>query len=498
MVCGEAIAPYDRPPLSKAFLAGELHAGRLALRPGDWHADHAVELVLGDRASGPRRRTPARLRLASGAALPYDQLVLATGSRPRALDGTAGLANVARAAHARRRRAPARRAAPGRRLVVLGAGLIGQEVAATARRLGADVTLVEAAPLPLGRALHPELARVARRRPARRGRRRSASVSASRDLDVTGDRLEALMLADGTRVELDVLLVAIGVLPEVEWLGAPLGDLLARPEIHAAGDLAGGDHWEAAAHQGRAAARADPRPRPPHGHPSRAGGATSTASGCRGSAAPPGATDLLFDGDRAARSFTAVALRDGAPIAALAVDRPRELPRLRTLLTTDTRHGQGGRMTPSHPPPRCTASSHPCSPRCCSADRSSPSPFGASPARRRAAKKPTCTAGKTLARTKKRVRVTKRVRVHGKLKRKRVWVKKLVWVCVPATRDEDRRDTQAPTAPGGARRRRRQRPGRPSSGTPASDNVARHRLPRVPRRRARRLARRRRGTPTPG
>ncbi len=332
MVCGEGLAPYDRPPLSKAFLAGELEPGALALRPGGWHADHDVQLVLGDRASGidPDARD---LLLSSGARLPYDRLVLATGSRPRVLDGTAGLANV----HALRTLADAQglRDAlhPGARLVILGAGLIGQEVAATARRLGADVTLVEAAPLPLGRALHPELARwlVGVQRDEGVDVRLGVGVGAP---SVTRNRLDALDLQDGTRVELDLLLVAIGVTPEVEWLNAPLGDLLARPEIHAAGDLAGGDHWEAAAHQGRAVARAilgADAQRPP------VTSWWSDVHGVRlqGLGSPMGATDLLIDGDRAARSFTAVALRDGAPIAALAVDRPRELPRLRSLLTPD-------------------------------------------------------------------------------------------------------------------------------------------------------------------
>ena len=105
-------------------------------------------------------------------------------------------------------------------------------------------------------------------------------------------------------------------------------------EIHAAGDLAGGDHWEAAAHQGRATARAilglDPA----------APQLTSWWSDVhdlrlQGLGSPLGADDLIFDGDRDARSFTAVALRGGTPVAALAVDRPRELPRLRRLLSPD-------------------------------------------------------------------------------------------------------------------------------------------------------------------
>ncbi len=333
IVCGEPVAPYDRPPLSKAFLAGDLTADRLALRPAGWHAENDVAMVIGDRASGVDAQA-RRLRLASGSELPYEQLVLATGSRARTLPGTEGLENV----HALRTLADAarlRRAlAPGTRLVVLGAGLIGQEVAATARRLGAQVTLVEAAPLPLGRALHPDLAQwlVSLQRAEGVEVHLGSGVA---ELIATGPRLEALELSDGTRVELDLLLVAIGVAPEVQWLGAPLEDLLRRPDVRAAGDLAGGDHWEAAAHQGRATARAilgleAGRPQ-----------LTSWWSDVhdlriQGLGSPLGADDLIFDGDRDARSFTAVALRGGTPVAALAVDRPRELPRLRRLLSPDT------------------------------------------------------------------------------------------------------------------------------------------------------------------
>jgi len=332
IVCAEAVAPYDRPPLSKAFLAGDLTPDRLALRPPEWHAENDVTLVLADPAAGVDAAA-RRLRLASGSTLPYDQLVLATGSRARTLPGTEGHSNV----HALRTLADAtrlrRELTPGRRLVVLGAGLIGQEVAATASGLGAEVTLVEAAPLPLGRALHPDLATwlVALQRAEGVAVHLGAGVA---ELASTGSRLEALQLTDGTRVELDLLLVAIGVTPQVEWLGAPLDELLERPEIHAAGDLAGGDHWEAAAHQGRATARAilglDPA----------APQLTSWWSDVhdlrlQGLGSPLGADDLIFDGDRDARSFTAVALRGGTPVAALAVDRPRELPRLRRLLSPD-------------------------------------------------------------------------------------------------------------------------------------------------------------------
>lgn len=329
LVSAETTAPYDRPPLSKAFLAGDQAAGELSLRPGGWHAEHGVELILGEAAAelDPGAR---RLTTASGAAFTYDQLVIATGSRARSLPGAGVHANV----HALRTLEDATRLRaalrPGTRLAVLGAGLIGQEVAATAARAGVDVVLVEAERLPLGRALHPRLASwlVDLQRAEGVEVRLGARVTT---LAATGDRLQALRLADGTSVELDELLVAIGVAPNDDWLPAPLADLTARPEIHAAGDVAGGDHWELAAHQGRAAAHAilglEPRPAPLTSWWSDVHGVR-----LQGLGSPAGADALEIDGDLDARSFTAVARRGPVPVAALAVARPREVPRLRGLL----------------------------------------------------------------------------------------------------------------------------------------------------------------------
>ena len=111
-------------------------------------------------------------------------------------------------------------------------------------------------------------------------------------------------------------------------------ELCAPPEIHAAGDAAGGDHWEQATHQGRAVAQRDPRP---GAAPQPVTSWWSDVHGVRlqGLGDPAGADELEIDGDLAARSFTAVAFRDGTPVAATAVARPREVPRLRKLLTDD-------------------------------------------------------------------------------------------------------------------------------------------------------------------
>jgi 3-phenylpropionate/trans-cinnamate dioxygenase ferredoxin reductase subunit len=129
-----------------------------------------------------------------------------------------------------------------------------------------------------------------------------------------------------------VVLVAIGVMPNREWLDDDAQAVLARPEILAVGDLAGGDHWELAVHQGRAAARtilgAPPAPTPFTGWWSDVHGVR-----LQGFGDPAGADAIELDGDPGERSFSAVALRDGRPVAALAVGRPREVPRLKALLT---------------------------------------------------------------------------------------------------------------------------------------------------------------------
>ncbi|MSX02497.1 MAG: FAD-dependent oxidoreductase, partial [Actinobacteria bacterium] len=252
IVSSEAHAPYDRPPLSKALLAGEKGRDDVALRPSDWHGDQQVELLLGDGAAG-LDLDGRRLILESGATLDYEHLVIATGSRARPLPGTEQYANV----HTLRTLDDAERLRgalePGKRLVVLGAGLIGQEVAATAMGHGADVTLIEAESLPLARALHPQMAQwlVDLQREEGVEVRLGTRVA---DLIGAGDRLEALILDDGSRIELDEMLVAIGVIPNSEWLPADVSVLTERDEIHAVGDVAGGDHWELAAHQGKAAA----------------------------------------------------------------------------------------------------------------------------------------------------------------------------------------------------------------------------------------------------
>lgn len=330
IVGAELHAPYDRPPLSKELLAGEKEHAEIAFRPDEWHQEKGVELLLGDPAIGldPEKR---ELALASGAALNFDELVIATGSRPVMLPGTEGLENVQALRTVDDALQLREALQPSSRLAIVGAGLISQEVASTASRRGVEVTLIEAEPLPLARALHPDLALwlVEMQRSAGVDVRLGTAVT-----EIIGEngRAIALALSDGSRLEVDHVLVAIGIRPAADWLPESVESLARRPGIHAAGDVAGGEHWEAAGRQGRAAAR-EILGEPPAEEPPCSWWTDIHGVRIQGFGSSSEADRLLIEGDMEEPSFTVVALRDGTPVGALAVACPREVPRLRELLS---------------------------------------------------------------------------------------------------------------------------------------------------------------------
>lgn len=276
VVGDEPRAPYDRPPLSKQVLRGEWGPERIALAAG---ADESLGLTWerGVAAAGldPGART---VSLADGRTLSYDGLVIATGAAPRLLPGTAGIAGVG--ALRTLDDALALRAAleaGARRVVVVGAGFIGAEVAASCRELGIDVTMVEPLPAPLARVLGPEMGAVVA------DLHRDHGVDLRLGIGVDGveagpdGRVARVRLGDGSVVEADAVVVGIGVIPNTGWLvgsGLALDDgvvcdetTLAAPGIVAAGDVArwpnpvyGGEpmrveHWEHALDMGAHAAR---------------------------------------------------------------------------------------------------------------------------------------------------------------------------------------------------------------------------------------------------
>jgi NADPH-dependent 2,4-dienoyl-CoA reductase/sulfur reductase-like enzyme len=206
--------PYDRPPLSKAVLSGKWDPERTALlREED--ADLDVDWRLGQRAAG-LDLDGKRVRLGSGEEVPFDALVIATGSKARVLPGTPELPGI----HTLRtlEDSLAIRSALDRspRVAVLGAGFIGAEVAATCRERGLAVSMIEALPVPLARGLGEEMGGLMA------DIHREQGVDVRCGVRVEGflgtDRVEALRLSDGSRVEADLVVVGVGAAPATDWL----------------------------------------------------------------------------------------------------------------------------------------------------------------------------------------------------------------------------------------------------------------------------------------
>ncbi|MET4639779.1 FAD/NAD(P)-binding oxidoreductase [Mycetocola sp. 2940] len=248
LVDAETHAPYDRPPLSKHLLSGEWEPERLLLKTQDELADLGVGIRTGLRATG-LDVAGHRVAFSDGTDLAFDRLVLATGVQPRILPGTGQLRGVHTLRTVDDALALRAELQPGRRLVVVGGGFLGTEVAATAVGLGVDVTLVSAAPTPLERSLGADVGgQVAELHRAHGVALRMGPESAVMSLLDTGGVVTGVELADGTRLDADVVFVAIGAAPDLDWLrgsGIPLGDgiecapdLSAAPGIFAAGDAA--------------------------------------------------------------------------------------------------------------------------------------------------------------------------------------------------------------------------------------------------------------------
>ncbi|MFE2972417.1 NAD(P)/FAD-dependent oxidoreductase [Streptomyces sp. NPDC059340] len=266
LVGEEAHLPYDRPPLSKQILSGEWSPERLPLRARADLDALDLDLLLGRAASGLDLAGRAVL-LADGTRLPYEGLIVATGVRPRRLPGE-GDAHVLRTlddALALRDRL-----GPGRRLVVVGAGFLGAEAAAVARGLGTEVTLLEPAPVPLAHAVGEQVGQVLS------GAHLDHGVDLRTGVGVAEVSDTGVRLTDGELVAADEVLVAIGSLPNTEWLegsGLKVADGLvcdeysaAAPGVYGAGDVARWhnplfgtsmriEHRTNAAEQGMAAAR---------------------------------------------------------------------------------------------------------------------------------------------------------------------------------------------------------------------------------------------------
>ena len=215
IVSAEDHPPYQRPPLSKAFLLGKMERERLLFRQPAFYAAQAIELVLGETVVAVDRGAPTVVT-AAGRRLPYDALVLATGTRVRPLPVPGGeLDGVVYLRTLEESEALARRVAGAERVVVVGGGFIGLEVAAAARTLGKRVTVLEAAERLMGRVVAPVISEFY----AGLHRERGIELGLNARIDrIEGEqgRAEAVVMADGARHAADLVVVGIGVLPNVE------------------------------------------------------------------------------------------------------------------------------------------------------------------------------------------------------------------------------------------------------------------------------------------
>lgn len=274
LVSAEEHLPYDRPPLSKEFLtADELPAPRFFRDLDALREELQVDVRLGSTATA--LDLAERTVWLGEDPLAYDSLVLATGATPRILPGSehiAGVFTLRTVEDARRIRAAL---GSGARTVVVGAGFIGSEVASSARQRGASVTLIEAMPSPLRQPVGEEMGQVLGALHKLHGTTLRCGVGVE-EIEGTS-KVEAVRLADGTRIEADLVVVGVGVVPNVAWLtgsGLRLGNGVecdetlqtSAPGVYAAGDIASWpnpaygtrmrlEHWTIAAEQGGVAGR---------------------------------------------------------------------------------------------------------------------------------------------------------------------------------------------------------------------------------------------------
>ena len=283
LIGAESDLPYERPPLSKDFLAGHVDASQLTLRPRAFYDEQRIELWLGQRATSLDAATRT-ITLANGERHRFDRIALATGSEllPLPVPGAdlPGVHSLRTLADGQALLAALRAGASHRgRVVVIGAGFIGSEVAAGCRMAGMEVTLIEMLATPLERALGPEMGGLLA--DVHRGHgvvvRTGETVAAIR-----GDgRAEEVVTASGARIPCDFVVVGAGVRPATDWL-ADSGLTLANgvvvdatcassaPGVFAAGDVANWpyqpaesapmlrvrlEHWDNALRQGETVAR---------------------------------------------------------------------------------------------------------------------------------------------------------------------------------------------------------------------------------------------------
>jgi 3-phenylpropionate/trans-cinnamate dioxygenase ferredoxin reductase component len=338
----ETERPYERPPLSKGYLLGKDDKSVIYVHEENWYAGHDVELRLGVTATA-LDRAAKQVALDTGETVPYDRLLLATGSSPRRMRAPGGdlggVLYLRTAGDSERLRAAI---TGGARVVIVGGGWIGLEVAAAARESGSEVTVVEPEQTPLHRALGPELGEVFAGLHTDHGVRFRFGESVT-EFAGSGGQVAEAVTSSGERLPADVVVVGIGVVPntglaEAAGLEVSNGVVVdaalrsADPDIFAAGDVAAAfhplyerrvrvEHWANALNGGPVAAR------------SMLGRDVAHDAvpyffsdqydlGMEAAGLPdPGAYDqVVYRGDRATREFVAFWLSGGAVVAGMNVN----------------------------------------------------------------------------------------------------------------------------------------------------------------------------------
>ncbi len=331
--------PYDRPYLSKEFLRGEIELPKVFLHEEADYAREKVDLRLEQRVVGGSLGD-RKLQLEDGGEIEFDVLVIATGGTPRRLPDAPSAYNVVTLRSLRDSQAVRDALQRSSRLLLVGAGFIGAEVAASARTLRKDVLMVESAAVPLARALGAEVGEV------------YAGIHRSRGVDLRtgttlkewhtyGGRVVGVTLADGTKEDVDLALVAIGIDPNVQLprsLGLPVEGsgvridegLKAADGVYCAGDIAlhahpvlgrsiRVEHWEVAKNQGRGVAASITGGHVPYTRlPYFWSDQYDVSLEYRGHAA--GDDHAVWRGDRAGLRFSVFYLREGRVNAVLSMN----------------------------------------------------------------------------------------------------------------------------------------------------------------------------------
>ena len=339
--------PYRRPPVSKEIIRGEKTADGIRIKKEDWYRNNNIELLTQTRVTSvdPDGRM---LEIAGAAPIHFDTLLLATGGRARTMGEARGIRTLRTLAEVPRLRAGLM---PGQHVIVVGAGLIGSEIAASARGLGCDVTLLEAAGLPLPRLLPPSIGQMYVDLHKGHGTELHTGVTVANIADQGGETV--VTATDGRSWSAPMVVLAVGMVPATDLAEAAgiavdngiVVDAAGRtsvPGIFAAGDVSnqpnailGGrhrvEHWQGAQNHGTAVGKAMAGDDVSFGEVpwcwSDQYGQTLQVTGW------PEATDnLVVRGNIDELDFSAFFLREGRLVGAVTIGRPGDVREARKLI----------------------------------------------------------------------------------------------------------------------------------------------------------------------